>query len=133
MILKPISYQWLIWGVSRLLPGDLPPKVRARIEADRRRAGALRVITRRITIPWVEDRSLSARFIGDLKRLRGALPRSDSTSVMSTSRQSAAAVTARGSDLRTFGFTSMEGSSAVPETPAAHWASAAASGRRWRC
>jgi len=76
MLTKHITYQWLTWGVSHVPHGDLPPEVCARIEADRQRARALRVVTRRIPIPWIEDRSLSVRFINHPSRLRDEWRRS---------------------------------------------------------
>jgi hypothetical protein len=67
-----ISYRWLTWGVSGVRHGDLRPEVLAKIDEDRRRAHPLRAVTRRIPIPWVEDQSVSARFIGHMYRLSDA-------------------------------------------------------------
>jgi hypothetical protein len=70
VIIRHITYKWLTWSFPRVPDGDLPPEAHARIDADRHRASALRVVARTITIPWVEDRSLSAHFIGHSHRLR---------------------------------------------------------------
>ena len=69
MITRRISYEWLTWGVSAVVNGGLPADIRMRIAADRTRADALRVVTRAIPMPWAEDRSLAARFIGHNRRL----------------------------------------------------------------
>lgn len=76
MIPRRISYEWLTWGVSAVVTGGLPADLRTRIAAERTRADALRVVTRTIPIPWVEDRSLAARFIGHNRRLAGPWQRS---------------------------------------------------------
>ena len=49
---------------------DLPPDVRARIDADRQRARARPLIVRNISIDWTHDRSVHERFIGHRYRLR---------------------------------------------------------------
>jgi len=64
------NYQWLTWGISSTPHGDLSPEVLARIDADRHRARVLRVVTRTLPIAWVEDRSVTVRFIGHCNRIR---------------------------------------------------------------
>ena len=76
MIARRISYEWLTWGVSAVVNGGLPADILTCIAADRTRAEALRVVTRTIPIPWAEDRSLAARFIGHNRRLAGPWRRS---------------------------------------------------------
>jgi len=76
VITRRIPYEWLTWGVSAVVNGGLDAGTRARIDAGRSHADALRVLTRFIPIPWAEDRSLAARFIGHNRRLAGPWRRS---------------------------------------------------------
>ena len=70
MTVTESTYTWLTWGVSKVPAGGLPSEVRARIEADREPAEALRLAASGIPIGWSYDRSLSGRFTGAARRLR---------------------------------------------------------------
>jgi len=66
----PLGHEWLIWGCSRVVHGDIPLEVRERLARDQHAGRTLTYVARTLPVEWAEDRSVPVRFIDHENRLR---------------------------------------------------------------
>jgi hypothetical protein len=66
----PLGHEWLIWGFTRVVHGDVTADVIERLARDQRVGLELTYVARTIPVDWTEDTSVPVRFIGHASRLQ---------------------------------------------------------------
>ena len=66
----PLGHEWLIWGFTRVVHGDIAPEVLEGLARSQRVGRELSYVARTIPVTWTDDTSVPVRFIGHANRLR---------------------------------------------------------------